>query len=289
MNLQPVSTQEIPWGTPSPWTLYDQDGRQLFARHQPLPRPRLTPGGLYRDVNDDADIPDASAPEAVIHDTESFPPQGVKPHIWDRVQLRRLRGDTKTLYSARLIGYIKNISILITSPLLDGRRVTMVEDEPLEVRMLTGQNIYVFQTRVQRLCIAPTYYLHLDYPPTVEKQSLRRSPWAGTNLIATVSNDQGMHEPAFVTNLSPLGAQIHLPVPLGAVGERIYLSLPVAVDDLRTELKLEAVIHQVRTAPADLPESDLPGYGVAFQHLRPEDALWLKCLVYKRIAEGHPI
>ncbi len=231
------------------------------------------------------DLPNRNS-EEVFRATERFPPRGVKPQMWGRVQLRRLDRDTKTLHQARLIGYIKDDSILVTVPLNGGDRVVLAEGDPVEVRMLSGKNIYVFQTEVQRVCIAPTHYVHLTYPSAMGRQKLRQAPWARVNLVGTASGDSGASEPAYITNLSTTGAQVHLPRPIGDKGARVRLSVQVTVEELSSELALDAVVRHVRAAAAN---EEILEYGVAFENLRPEDALWLKALVYQRIAEGYSI
>lgn len=226
------------------------------------------------------------SPDEVFPGAERFPPSGVKPQIWERVQLRRLNRDTKTRHQARLIGYIKGQSILVTMPMAEGNWIILSEGEPLEVRMLIGRDICVFQTGVQRLCIAPTHYLHLNYPDTMGRQRLRQAPWAKVNLVGTVAGTDGVSEPAYITNLSTAGARLQLPRPAGETGGRIRLSFQVALEELKGDLALDAVIRHVRPAPAN---EEMLEYGIAFENLRPEDALWLKGLVYQRIAEGYSI
>jgi hypothetical protein len=237
-------------------------------------------------MNQPAALTDQTArrPEDVFPGAERFPPRGVKPQIWDRIQLRRLERDIKTLHQARLIGYIKDQSILVTMPMTDGNWILLSEGEPLEVRMLIGKNIYVFKTEVQRLCIAPTHYLHLNYPAAMGRQKLRQAPWAKVNLVGTATGASGASEPAYIVNLSAAGAQIHLPRHLGGDGDLMKLSMVVTVDELRAELSLDAEIRHVRPAAAN---EEMLEYGIAFRELRPEDALWLKCVVYQRIAEGY--
>jgi hypothetical protein len=202
------------------------------------------------------------------------------------VQLRRLDRDTRALHQARLIGYIKDESILVSTPVTGGDRVVLSESEPVEVRMLSGKNIYVFQSEVQRVCVAPTHYLHLSYPAAMGRQKLRQAPWARVSLVGTAAGADGATEPAYITNLSTTGAQIHLPHPIGDKGARMRLSVQVTVEELSSELALDAVVRHVRPAPAN---EEILEYGVAFENLRAEDALWLKALVYQRIAEGYSI
>lgn len=296
MNLQPVTIEDIPIGKPLPWRLYDRDGYTLFVRGETIVSRRqlenLVNEGLLRDV--DA-LPDAIGIKdwGELRDLppgEMFPPRGIKPQMWERVQLRLLGRDTQAYYNARLIGYIKDRSILVTEPVVNGQQVIMTDGEMVEVRMLTGCNIYVFQTVILRVCLSPSHYLHLDYPARVRAQHLRKAPWAGTNLAATVTDASGNEAIAHIVNLSPDGAQVNIPRPAGKKGESLRLTFPARIDELETKLSLVSVIQHVRPARQDQGgAAEMLDYGLAFRNLSAEDALWLRCLVYQRIAEGHLI
>lgn len=296
MNLQPLAIKDIPIGKPLPWQLYDRDGYTLFVRGETIASRKQLEGlikeGLLRDV--DA-LPEAKEIEdwgefGDIQPSEMFPPRGIKPQVWERVQLRLLGRDIQAFYNARLIGYIKDRSILVTMPVVDGQRVIMTDGEKVEVRMLTGSNIYVFQSVILRVCLSPSNYMHLEYPARVRAQRLRRAPWARTNLAASVVDANGNEVIAHIVNLSPDGAQVNIPQPVGKKGESLRLTFHVRIDELETKLTLDSVIQHIRPAQQDQGwEPEMLVYGIAFHNASAEDTLWLRCLVYQRIAEGYLI
>lgn len=291
MNLQPLAVEDIPIGVPLPWQIFDRYGYTAFSRGEVVADRKLLENliaeGLLRDM--DA-LPQAhDAPDWLeIEDlapSEMFPPQGIKPQIWERVQLRLLGRDAQAYYTAHLIGYIKDRSILIATPENAGRRIDLADGEMLEVRMLTGGNIYVFQSTIQRLCISPVHYLHLEYPARVRVQKLRRSPWARVDLAALITSAQGREEFGHIRNLSPDGAHLSVPVAMGVKDEILRLKCNAAMDELKTTLVLDAAIHHVHPAKTG---GGMLEYGVEFRNIQAQDALWLRCLVYQRIAEGYP-
>jgi len=287
MNLQPVPIADIPLGKPLPWRLYDRNGYVVFARGAMVER-REQLEGLLRDM----DAPPQTSESGDFGELQEavpvsgFPPAGIKPQPGERVQIRLLNRDLQVFYSVHLIGYIKNRSVLLTTPLVNGAPLILADGEQLEVRMVTGSNIYAFQAAIQRLCISPTHYMHLDYPAEVRMQRLRKSPWAGVNLSAGASNAQGVREIARLVNLSADGAQLHAPASLGEAGATLQLAFDATIDELKTTLNLDATILHVRAAPQEVP--GMSEYGVAFNHVSAADALWLKGLVYRHIAEGDP-
>ena len=154
--------------------------------------------------------------------------------------------------------------------------------------MVTGNNIYVFQTTIQCMCNNPTDYMHLGHPTEVRVQKLRKSPWARTNIGVMVTDAVGTHEIATIINLSPDGAHLRAPRSLGDPGRTLRLAFPASMEELATTLEIEAKIKHAY-APKVAPGSaaSMLEYGVAFSNVSPSDALWLKALVYRHIAEGY--
>lgn len=168
------------------------------------------------------------------------------------------------------------------TPMEAGIPLILADGEPMEVRMVTGSNIHVFRTAIQRLCISPVHYMHLEYPAGVRTQKLRRSPWARVDLDATATDAQGKREVVRIVNLSPDGALLHALSSLGEPGGELRLAFHAAMDELATTLGLDATIQHVHPQAG----SDMLEYGVAFRGVSAADALWLKGLVYRHIAEG---
>lgn len=294
MNLQPVPIEEIPIGKPLPWRLYDHSGYIVFARGEMVTSREhlesLLSGGLLRDSNATPQTNETGDWNEFkeIAASNTFPPLGIKPQVGEVIQLRLLNRNLQNYYSVRLIGYIKNQSILAMTPTVDKIPLILMDGEQVEVRMLNGSNIYAFQTSIQRLCISPIHYMHLDYPREVRAQKLRKSPWAKVNLGVTVSNDEGINEVARIINLSSEGAQLQAPSAIGNLEQSLQVTLHASMDELRTTLTLNATILHINS-PRNVQETenDTQEYGIAFRDVSETDALWLKTLVYRHIAEGH--
>ena len=291
MNLQPVPLENIPLNKPLPWRLYDRNGYIVFARGEMVASREQLEGLVSAGLLQDTDAPPQTRETGDLNDfTEIapfgvFPPRGIKPQIGELVQLRMPNQHPQRYYTVHLIGYIKNQSILVTRP--DGHEFIPLEGELAEVRMVTGSNIYAFQSAIQRLCISPSQYLHLDYPHEVRIQRLRKSPWVRVNLSVTVTDSEGARELARLVNLSSDGAQLQAPPTLGKPGDKLKLSIHVAMDELKSTLNLDANILHLRTPDLDERiESNLLEYGISFTDVSTSDELWLKALVYRHIAEG---
>lgn len=292
MNLLPLSPQDIVAGEPLPWPLFDEDGHLLFTQGETLAA-GYPLEGLYRSA--DGDI--AAAPTPVEEFTVSgpfedvaagdmFPPHGIQPQMWEIVQIRLPERDGRPHYFTRLVGYIRDMSILMTIPRLRHQPVGMIEGESVEVRMLTGRNIYVFRSQVIKSSLVPAPYMHLSFPDQVQRQSLRKAPWAKVNLPVTVESD-GTRSDGKLVNLSASGARIDAAVSLGEPGKTVKLSFQIDLDGMSRAIILSAKIVHNRVHPP-IPKDAPPQveHGVEFQGLSEEEALWLRCLVYQRIAEG---
>jgi hypothetical protein len=289
-----VTIEAIPLGRPLPWRLYDRNGYILFARGEKVKSleqlESLLGEGLLRDVDAPPQTLETGDWADFIQSANVgiFPPNGIKPQPGEPVQIRLVNRNQQTYYSTRLVGYIKNLSILVTTPMVVGTPLIMAEGEPVEIRMVTGNNIYVFQTAIQSMYTSPTHYMHLEHPAEVRVQKLRKSPWAKTNIGVMVTDALGAHEIATIINLSPDGAHLRAPRSLGETGKTLRLSFPATMEELATTLELDAKIKHVYAPKVTAGSAaTMLEYGVAFSNVSAADALWLKALVYRHIAEGY--
>lgn len=294
MSLQDLDIDEIPLGKPLPWAIYDRGGRMLFDRGQVLPSRQVldehASNGLLADLDASVEALKTMAGMAVPAEPderpteELFPPGGVKPQIWDRVQIRLLGTDGGKIMYSHLIGYVKGTTIILTLPREGEHWVSVPEGEVVEVRNLTGNHIYVFRSEVLRVSLGGVPYMHLRYPSQVQRQQLRRAPWAKTNLPVAVTAKDGHRAEGHITNLSSSGAHLTAYSSLGNKDDVLRLAFRVECGTSTAELELGAVI---RREVGEGGAGGLLEYGVEFQGLSDEEALWLKCMVYERIAEGY--
>jgi len=296
MSLQPIPFDEVPIGTPLPWAVYDREGQLLFERGRAVISRQLLEkrgkGGVFVDL--DASVEALQTMAGFTEPVEArerpaiemFPPAGIQPQIWDRMQMRLLSREGQKYLFTRLVGYVHGVSILVTLPREDEHWAAVAEGDELEVRTLTGNNIYVFRSEVLRVSLMPAPYLHLRYPEKVLHQQLRRAPWAKVSLPVAAHRGDGVRCEGFITNLSASGAHLVMHGDLGQKGEVLRLAFQAANgEELVTELMLEAVVRRVARSQ-EAGEEGLLEYGVEFRELTPSDTLWLKCMVYQRIPGG---
>ncbi|MBS4097939.1 MAG: flagellar brake protein [Sulfuricella sp.] len=291
MNLLPLAPHDFEPGAPLAWTLYDEDGHILFTRGETLPVGYPTEGlfrapeGVAQMVGTPVDEFAAAGPVEEFPVGEMFPPDGIKPQMWEAVQLQMVTRDSQPHYFSRLVGYIRDTSILVTIPRIRKQLVGMVEGEKVEVRMLVGRNIYRFRSDIIKTCLVPSPYMHLSFPDKVQRQHLRKDPWARVDIACTVEVG-GQQREATVVNLSATGGRIDATEPLGKEGEVVKLAFPANADGYHHDFSLTARIMKVRQGVAGNRHPPQTEHGVEFLETPEQDAMCLRCLVYQRIAEG---
>lgn len=208
---------------------------------------------------------------------EIFPSSKILPQVWERIRICR----RDTCFDARLIGCIKGVSLLVTEPVQRGRRIDFLEGESVEVRMFSGTDIYAFESMIERICIAPAHYLHLSYPSKTRIQPLRRSPWVRVRLPGIARCKDGSRKLVLLTNLSEDGAQFDAPSSVGGQHDPLRISFQIEVEDIKRGFGLDARIEHEGEA-----EEGMLKYGISFLDLTEEQKVWLKCMVFQRIATG---
>lgn len=298
MNLRPVPIDSIPVGRALPWQLYAKDGSMVFPQGERISnREQLSPyqeSGLFRNTEESsvAKAHSQSSKSIELRSSEIFPPDGIKPQVGERVQLRLVgrNRNSQLYYQSRLIGYIREQTVLITTPVADGKRIDIADGEILECRMLNGSHIHVFESEVIRVCASPSHYLHLRYPAVVKMQKLRNGPRARVNIAASITDHKGKLEKGHILDLSPDGAQIVIPSHVGGNGQTLTVSFSANADGLNSILTLTGLIQHVRPLKAnqDIEQGSVEKleYGIAFSNISEEEKLWLMCIVYLHIAEG---
>lgn len=211
----------------------------------------------------------------------------LEAQVGDTLQLQFVGDETARRYHTRLVGYLADKSLLITTPRKDGRVILMREGQAVVVRMLSGNTVCAFSTSVLLTCMRPYPYLHLAYPKELEKIVVRKAHRARTHLLVTVQpktndGDTGSSQSAVVVDISTTGALLHSPEPLGRVGDVIMLGARLNVGEVGEYLQIPAVIRNIQRIGGD---ERAPEYscGVEFQMVEAHDAIVLHGYVYEHL------
>ena len=214
--------------------------------------------------------------------------------VGDAIQVQLMAEQNETRYMVRVIGYQPGVSLLIGTPRANGNILLMREGQLMTVRLLTGNAVYGFESRVLRACSSPFPYLHVAYPKEFASTVVRKAQRASTHVIASVENPErsgGTKEPVPVVigDLSVAGASLLAPAPFGEVGDVIMIRTKLTVGGIERYLSLAAMIRGVRVREEAGSDSARYRHGVEFQLLGPDDQLVLHGYVYEQIALGKAI
>jgi c-di-GMP-binding flagellar brake protein YcgR len=214
--------------------------------------------------------------------------------IGDAIQVQLASDQNDTRHMVRVIGAQPGVSLLIATPRVHGSTLLLREGQLMTIRLLTGNAVYGFETRVLRVCTSPFPYLHVAYPKEFASTVVRKAQRASTHVIASVENaDRGGagEEPFSVVigDLSVAGASLLAPAAIGAVGDSLMIRTRLTVGGIEKYLSLSAVIRGVRVRDEPGAEAVRYRHGVEFQMLGPDDQLVLHGYVYEQIALGKAI
>jgi len=196
--------------------------------------------------------------------------------------------DNPERFAVKLIGYLPEQSLIITTPRKQGKPILVREGQAFTVRLLQGSNIFGFVARVLNASSRPYPHLHLAYPQDVESAVVRNAPRVTTRLQATVQRvhqqDQPLEHQALVMDLSSTGAKLVVPERLGATGEMVQLHLSLKVCGGEDQLQLLGNIRSIRESrEAQGPQGYV--HGIQFSAMNRFQQVLLCAFVLSEMAE----
>ena len=206
--------------------------------------------------------------------------------VGDRLQIECTANTGVRGAFVRVIGYMDGISLLVSTPVAGGRRVELVENDPVIVRVFSRQSAFAFRASVLRACKLPFDYVHLSFPTVIQGSVIRKSTRVRTQFAVRLSSPTGGEaSEGTMLNLSATGALIHTRAALGEQGSIIRMRFDVDLHGLQSELDIAGEIRNVQQEPDAEGEGIEYHYGVDFHELGAEDRMKIKSLVYQTIIE----
>ncbi|MEJ2344537.1 MAG: flagellar brake protein [Gammaproteobacteria bacterium] len=210
--------------------------------------------------------------------------RGLDLDIGDTLQIQFVGDDARRRYYTRVIGYLPERSLLVTTPLRDGKVLLLREGQTMVVRMLSGTSVYAFTTSILASNVRPFPYLHLSYPKDLEMIVVRKAHRARTHLVASVQHrDADANDAPSVSvvmvDVSTTGALLKSEEPIGDIGDLITVSTRVTVGEVQQYLDLPAVVRNVHEETCDdhLESST----GIEFVEIDQRDTVILHGYVYE--------
>ncbi|MFZ2855036.1 MAG: flagellar brake protein [Rhodocyclaceae bacterium] len=286
-----IVREDLRLGVPLPWRICDSDGAELMPQGALIQTEEQLQALLARNPQRAlADAPAAAASSAKSEVSFSF--SDMKLKIGDKIQLQPPASVGKERYIVRLIGYVDNVDLLVSTPVVNGRRISLLENDQLVARFFSSEKIFGFSSTVERVCKLPYDYLHLSFPTEIQGSVIRKSPRVriniSTNISTLVSTQEASdHEQAAVIiNLSAEGAFIRTRQPLCQKGEAIRLSFQADLHDVCNQLVLNGIVRNTVGEEGKNGEGTTTfDHGIQFQDLAPNDRVILRSLIYQQMIE----
>jgi c-di-GMP-binding flagellar brake protein YcgR len=206
--------------------------------------------------------------------------------IGESWQLQPVSDFDQTRYYVTLIGYLRGVSVIVTTPNMDGKAMLIREGQPYIVRAFSGKSAYAFKTTVLRATGFPVPYLHLDYPERVSGIVVRSAERVDVNIVASISvkSSDGDKSAALIRNISKAGVSLETRSAIGGTGTGIVMAFKLEVDGHEHILSVSGVIRAQR--PAVRQGASMIEYGVQIVDLDPVDRLVLTAFVSNHLAQA---
>nr|MBP7442859.1 flagellar brake protein [Thauera sp.] len=159
--------------------------------------------------------------------------------VGDRLQIECPAGTGLGRAFVRVIGYVDHLSILVTAPVAGNRRIDLVENDLVVVRVFSRENAFAFRASVLRACRLPFHYVHLSFPEIIQGSVIRKATRVRTELPVSVSVEQPGADatPGTVLNISASGLLLRTRAALGDRGSPVRLRFELPLHGIDTRLE----------------------------------------------------
>jgi hypothetical protein len=306
VSLIPVRPNEIVVGKPLRWSIYDWHGKLLLASGSIVASQSQLDGlienGFFHDSSWDTDLTQSRLSSPLIARSNKSSSRSTKPappeeepsskevvmnmddvhwYVGETLYLQ-LQDNPSVRYILKLIGFVKNKTVFVTPPALDGKFEFVRDGQTFVVRAFSGKKAYAFTTAAVKSVHMPHPYLHLSYPKQVLCTVVRQGVRATVKIIASVS----LGEPervgaAVLSDLSIGGASGTVKELLGKKGDAGKIKFKVNVADQDEYLNLKMVLRSV----TPLENGEGYKYGFEFVDVLIHEKVILSAFVHQTLVE----
>ena len=174
-------------------------------------------------------------------------------HVGDKVQIEMIDAHDNVRHLTILIGYLKSVSLLVKTPIVNGLSLPMAMGDAIVVRVFSGMKAYAFNAKVERVCLSPFAYIHLSFPTNIRSMDVRNAMRLRVDMPATAmkvkDRESAVPIPVILSNLSISGALVDSDENLGDIGDFVALAFTLRVqpNDYEADLKVDAVASLAST------------------------------------------
>lgn len=319
--LTPIDKEQIKLGEPLPWAVFDAWGNTLHEAGAVITDTDefnlIVEDGYFEDslddgiANDNTRLPTPTqagsfsqpavkisdhlepiftAPQSItntINNTDlnkesvMLDLDSVRWHVGETFFLQ-VHDNAAIRYTVRLIGYVKNQSILVTAPRIDGRGAIIRDGQTFIVRAFPGKKAYAFTASALKSVYTPHAYLHLSYPKIVRCTAIRQSSRAVVKIIASVSIGNPEQTAAAVLNdISMGGTSGLIKQEIGKKNDTGIIKFKVNTAGEEAILSLPIVVRSI----VETENTQEFRYGFEFVNIPTQSKIILSSFVHQTLAE----
>ena len=211
------------------------------------------------------------------------------PTVTTLAQLRPRPGEPVRLetrlpkgrYSVRLVGVHEHSAVIVTAP--KSRKPLLTEGVSLNVKLLCGNTLISFNTRLLKSRSEPFPHWILAYPITLDTVPFRQHTRVPVHLNLLL--DKGDADPhtsqnALCVDISLSGASVESPSALATVGDSVYLTARVSVAGIDHVILTPAKVRSVMQTESGTLK--VYRHGLIFEEMEEETRLVLAGYVYQQ-------
>ncbi|MDO8653819.1 MAG: flagellar brake protein [Undibacterium sp.] len=297
--LIPIKKNEINVGKAVPKSIFDAWGNLLLVSGTVIKDQQqfenLIENGYYSDraldYSDAKSLPTVAAATITASAAKPTPEQNKETIMLDLDSVHWFVGETFYLqvhdnasirYTVKLIGFVKNKSILVSAPMVDGKVALIRDGQTFIVRTFPGKKAYAFTASALKSVFSPHPYLHLTYPKVVRCTTIRQGSRATVKIIASVT--VGIPEQTAAATLNDLsmgGASGIIKRPLGQKNDTGVIKFKVNAAGSDEFLTLSIILRSI--APTE--NADEYRHGFEFVDVPTQSKLILSAFVHQTLAD----
>ncbi len=306
VSLIPLRASELVVGKPLKSPVYDWHGKLLLDAGAIIESQSqldgLADNGFIHDASWDIELTQSRLASPVIARSDKLrvqsspaapaaEPAANREVVTDMDDVRWTVGETLYLqlpdkpsvrYVVKLIGFVKNKTVFVTPPMLDGKFEFIRDGQTFIVRAFSGKNAYAFTAAAVKSVHTPHPYLHLSYPKQVRCTVVRQGARAEVKIIASIAvGEPEQLGAATINDLSMGGASGVMKELIGKKGEAGRIKMKVQAAGQDEYLNLKMIMRSVTT----VENGEGFKYGFEFIDLSPHERVVLSAFVNQTLVE----
>lgn len=261
-----VRDEQIPLPKASQASSYSQPTAKIDPKLEPILSAANSGNTTSADLNK----------ESVMLDLDS-----VRWHVGETFFLQ-VHDNPSIRYTVRLIGFVKNQSILVTAPKIDGRGAIIRDGQTFIARAFPGKKAYAFTASALKSVYTPHAYLHLSYPKLVRCTAIRQSSRAAVKIIASITiGNSEQTAAAVLSDISMGGTSGLIKQEIGKKNDHGVIKFKVTTAGEDAYLTLPIIVRSI----VETENTQEFRYGFEFVNMPTQSKIILSSFVHQTLAE----